>query len=110
MKSISPLAAWILRISLLIVVVSHMFPVLNNFSFASINDIFSAAFALSALLLVVGGFVKKNTLTMLSGVLLMLLAGWHAYAGGEFNILNLPFASYLLMGAVGFHFFVNGNK
>jgi len=110
MKSISPLSAWVLRITLLLVVAAHLVPVFNNFSFSSLNDILSAAFALSAVLLLLGGFMKKSTLTMISGVLVMLLAGWHAYQVGEFNIINLPFASYLLMGAVGFHFFITGNK
>jgi len=110
MKSISPLAAWILRIGLLVVVFAHLLPVFNNFNFASLQHVLSGVFMLSALLLMIGGFMKKNTLTMLSGVLVMLFAGWHAYMVGEFNVINLPFASYLLMGAVGFHFFINGNK
>ena len=89
---------------------AHLWPILKDFQFSSITSITAAAFALFTVLLFMGGFSKKHTLTMLSGLAMMLLAGWHAYSSGLFSLLNTTFAAYMLTGVIGFHFFINGNK
>jgi hypothetical protein len=108
--SLSPLANWMLRGGLLLLVSAHLWPILKDFQFSSITSITAAAFALFTVLLFMGGFSKKHTLTMLSGLAMMLLAGWHAYSSGIFSLLNTTFAAYMLTGVIGFHFFINGNK
>jgi hypothetical protein len=109
-KSLTPLASWMLRLGVLLLVGAHLWPSLRGAQFTSLTTIVAAAFALFALLLFIGGFTKKHTLTMISGLALMLLAGWHAYSSGVFSILNQTFAAYILTGVIGFHFFINGNK
>jgi len=99
-----------LRGGVLFLVGAHLWPTLKVFQFASLNSLIAAAFALFALLLFLGGFSKKHTLSMLSGLGIMLLAGWQAYNSTIFSIFNTTFAAYMLTGVIGFHFFINGNK
>ncbi|MEE4178168.1 MAG: hypothetical protein V2I46_11735 [Bacteroides sp.] len=107
-KSLSPLTTWLLRLGVLLMVGLLAWPNLEYFNFTSLNSILTAAFALFAILLFFGGFTNKHTLTMVSGLLLFLLAVWHIY--WQYRGMNLSFAAYALTGVLGLHFFVNGNK
>lgn len=110
LKSISPFSSWMLRIGLLIMVVALVYPVLSNFDISNVNHILSAFLMLFSIMLVIGGFLKNNTLTMISGIVIMLLCGWLAYSYNQFSILNRDFVAFLLSGTIGFHFLANGNK
>jgi len=109
-KSIGPLAAWMLRLGVLLMIVAMVNPIIQQFDVGRIHHIISAVLALFGILLFVGGFFKTSTLTMISGIVIMLLCGYLAYTANEFSILNRNFTTYLLLGMIGFHFFVNGNK
>lgn len=107
-KSLSPLTSWLLRLGLLLMVGLLVYPALEYFNFTSLNSLLNAAFALFAVLLFIGGFTSKHTLTMISGLLIFLLAVWHIY--WQYRGISLSFGAYALTGILGLHFFVNGNK
>jgi len=109
-KSIGPLAAWMLRLGMLLMIVAIVNPIIQQFDVGRIQHIVSAVLALFGILLFIGGFLKNSTLTMVSGIVIMILCGGLAYMANEFNILNQNFTTYMLLGMMGFHFFVNGNK
>lgn len=107
-KSLFPLASWLLRLALLLMVAMLIWPDLKLVQFTDLYSLLPAVFGLFALLLAIGGFMSKHTLTMLSGLAIMLVSGWFIYR--QFDGLNQNLAVYALTGIIGLHFFVNGNK
>lgn len=107
-KSLSPFSGWLLRLGLMFMVGLLVWPALKLFHFTSLHSVVTAAFALFAALVFIGGFMNKHTLTMLSGLALFLLSVWHLY--WNFRGISINFAAYALTGIIGLHFFINGNK
>jgi len=64
---------------------------------------------LFGLLLLIGGFMKKPALTIVSGLLIFLAAGYQVYLSlpGGFNV---GFATYIIIGSIGLYFFAHGNQ
>jgi len=107
-KSLSPFAGWLLRLGLVFMVGVLVWPALKQFQFTNLESAITLAFALFAVLVFIGGFMSKHTLTMLSGLVLFLLSVWHLY--WNFRGISINFAAYALTGIIGLHFFINGNK
>jgi hypothetical protein len=109
-KALSPFSGWLLRLGVLLVALANIWPSFKSISLTTISSIIAIAYLVFAVLLFWGGFLKKHTVTMLSGLFLFLLSGWIAYHSSIGNLFSLILASYLLVGFVGFHFFINGNN
>ncbi len=107
-KSLSPFALWLLRLALLLMVGLLVWPNLKAVEFTNPNSMIYPAFGLFALLLVIGGLMSKHTLTMLSGLAIMLASAWFIYQ--QYAGITTNLATFALTGVVGLHFFVNGNK
>jgi len=109
-KSLSPFSGWLLRAGVLSVAFANIWPSFKSLSISKVGSLAAIAYLVFAVLLFWGGFVKKHTLTMVSGFLIMVLSGWIAYNTFIGSLFGVVTASYVLVGFVGFHFFVNGNK
>ena len=109
-KSLSPFSGWLLRVGVLLVALANIWPSFKSLSLSTVSSLIALAYLVFAGLLFWGGFLKKHTLTMVSGFLLMVLSGWIAYNSSIGNLFGVVMASYILVGFVGFHFFVNGNN
>lgn len=107
-KALNPFSRWLLRLGLLFMAGVLVWPALQMFQFTSLNSLINAAIALFAILLLLGGFLSKHSLTMLSGLALLLLSAWQVY--WYYSGINLSLAAWVLTGIVGLHFFINGNK
>jgi hypothetical protein len=69
----------------------------------------AAGFAFFSMLLFVGGFMKKSSMTVISSVILALGCGYkvvmyYAFSHGAF------IAIFLVLGSISLFFFANGNK
>ena len=89
---------------------ANIWPSFKSSSLSKVSLLAAIAYLVFAVLLFWGGFLKKHTLTMVSGFLLIVLSGWIAYNYSIGNLFGVVMASYVLVGFVGFHFFVNGNN
>ncbi len=107
-KSLVPLAKWLLRIAALgIVFKSGHFNSVLGLSFQGISFYFSLAFSVLAVLLFIGGFLKNSNLTVVSGLLLSVLCVIVLLVQIGFSISGV--LSILPLAAIGFYFMARGN-
>jgi hypothetical protein len=107
-KSGTILAAWLFRITMLWFVYQYYYKGFPGFDLKSFQFYIHAAYLLSALLLVIGGFLQKPAVTVLSGLAIFVLPIVqliHAFPKEPLTVALL----YLLPLSVGFYFFTAGN-
>jgi len=107
-KSGSVAAAWLLRLTLLWFVYEHYYKGLPEFDPKSFSFYLHAAYLVSALLLLVGGFLKKPAMTVISGLIIFILPVAQLIHGFPKDIMPVILI-YLLPMAIGSYFFTNGN-
>lgn len=78
-KNIEPFSLWMLRLGVLLFLISKYTYVFKSFDYKNINYIIDAVTILSGILLFFGGFSKKSTLTIVSGLCLCLLSLYQLY-------------------------------
>jgi hypothetical protein len=108
-KSGAILAAWLLRVMLLWFIYRNYFQSFSAFDFQHFSFYISVAYLLFGLLLLIGGFMQKPTLTVISGLAIFIIPIVQiikAFPEELGNVLLL----YLIPLAVGFYFFTGGNN
>jgi hypothetical protein len=107
------IANWLFRGSILIYLLLFYFDKIVVVNFKNFTDVLFFVYVLSALLLFIGGFLSKTTLTIISGVLLFLCTMY-------FMVLDFPrdltsrtqimaFLIYTWPAGVGLYFAGSGN-
>lgn len=102
-------ANWLMRISLIILVVVIFWKGATDFNLSSKIFYISLAFVVFSILLFVGGFLSKPTLTVISGLILCSLSIYkivQQFSGDMSNIL----ANFIMIAAVGLYFACAGNN
>jgi hypothetical protein len=107
-KSFTGLASWVMRIAITLVIFAHFFNAFMGFNFQTLGFIIAAVFIVFGVLIFVGGFLSKHTLTVLSALVLLFLSALQAY--WAFNGVTSTFSFWLLMCAASLYFLSNGNK
>ncbi|MBN2349240.1 MAG: hypothetical protein JXJ22_10400 [Bacteroidales bacterium] len=109
LKSARGLARWILRLSLIIVIFFANYTIFLNFNIKSVGFYFSLIFLLSGLLLLVGGFLKDPSLTIISSLIILILSVYQLI-----KIFNGSIGEYLIdefiSVSLAFYFLSAGNK
>jgi len=103
------LAAWLLRVLLIWFVYLNYFEAFTNFDFKDFDFYIQAAYLLFAVLLLAGGFMKTESLTVLSGLglfILPIIQLIRVFPADMAEALLL----YLIPLAIGFNFFTSGNN
>ncbi|HOY32253.1 MAG TPA: hypothetical protein PKW80_10275 [Bacteroidales bacterium] len=108
-KSFFPLSTWALRVAVLVLIYMIFFGTLSSPDLYNIDFLIAAGFALFGVLLFIGGFMNKSTMTMICALVLMLgcvyeIIMHYGFQKGKFV------AIYFVLGAVNLFFFANGNK
>lgn len=109
LKSTAGLSRWLLRISLTFVLFYKHLYVVSLFQFNDFNFYLSLLTMLASVVLFIGGFVRKNTLTVLGAltivIILMIEVG---IVGGIIltNTFYLKFTQFFL----AFYFLSTGNR
>ena len=108
-KFFHPISTWLMRIGMVLFAWVNYFFMLQALNLKSI--IFYIAFVsiLFSVLLFVGGFFRKHTLTVVSSIFLILAAVYQIFTFLPIGLTN-NFAICLLTGAIAFYFLANGNK
>ncbi len=109
-RSASGLAKWLLRIALFAYIFVLYFSTVKGFNFNYLDFYIGLIFLLFAALLVIGGFLRKHTLTVLSGLIILILSIVEMFRVFDGNMINPKFIMYLLIGALGLFFLSKGNK
>jgi len=108
-KFFHPISTWLMRIGIVLFALVNYFFVVQELNMRSI--IFYIAFVsiLFSVLLFVGGFFRKPTLTVVSSIFLILVAGYQIFTFLPIGLTN-HFTICLLTGAIAMYFLANGNK
>ncbi len=108
-KSGQAVALWLLRITLVLYLFLDNIYSLRQISFESIRFYVSFGFVIFAVLLLVGGFLSKPGLTVLSGLFIFLLSAYQLFVsfGGK---VDVSLVMFLFPLSIGFFFLCQGNK
>lgn len=113
LKAAVPLAKWLLRLSVAFYLIISFYDGFSGFSLNTLNFWFSAILIVFSVLLVVGGFSRTASMTVISGLVIFLLCiisifliynSNLLFTSTEFSVLGL-----ILPAAIGFYFFSRGN-
>lgn len=106
-KSMVPLAKWLLRIAAAAIVFQKYFDIAIGFSFKGLGYFMALGFVVLAVLLVVGGFMKTAKLTVVSGLLLWIACLIQLLGVDSFTLNNI--LAIFPLAAIGFYFMARGN-
>jgi len=110
-KNIEPLSKWLLRISLVAYIFFTYFDNVKMFDFHNVNYIINLLYLFFAVLLLLGGFGKNATLTIISGIVLSIISMYKIYNTFSINdLLNPTIYLYLILFAIGLFFVSRGNS
>ncbi len=109
LKSLVPIAKWLLRISAVAIVYSVGYVMTAiTFSFNGLPYVASLAYTIVTVLLLIGGFQKNARLTVISGLLLILVSLLDLFFIKSFSVPNLIALTPLI--SIGFYFLARGNE
>jgi len=100
---------WLLRISLVLYLFLGNVNRISPIDFQSVRFYLSLALVVFSVLLLVGGFISKPGLTVISGLFIFLISAYHLFVLFRGSI-DFSFTLYLLPLSIGFFFVCNGNK
>lgn len=102
------LAKWLLRIAMFFVIFTQYYESFMAFELNRIAFYASAIFLIFGVLLLVGGFLSRHNLTVISGLMIFLVS---IYASAiSFDGITSEFALNILIGSVALLFLTDGNK
>jgi hypothetical protein len=106
-------ANWLFRGSILIFLLLFYYEKIIVVNFKNFNDVLVFVYLLSAILLFIGGFLSKPTLTIISGVLLFLCTLYFMVLDFPADISSkrqiMAFLIYTWPAGVGLYFAGSGN-
>jgi len=109
LKFAYPISNWLLRIAVLILVYMIFFVTLRSGHYTSVDFWTACGFGLFAILLFVGGFMKKHNLTIISAIILALGCGYEIFIHFVFGKGNFV-AIFAVFGAIALYFAASGNR
>gem|GEM_PF-191195 len=113
MQSALPVATWMMRISVFLYLLVVYLENIKVVNFQRWDDVLVFVYVLIGLLLVVGGFLSSDTLTIIAGALMFVLTVY--FMIGHFpEIVNMRTLSSLLVylwpASIGLYFLSSGNS
>lgn len=109
LKGLFPLATWLMRFAVVFFVITTYWNPFTAFNLQSVMFYISAVYIIFSVLLFIGGFLAKNSLTVISSLFLILVTGYHAFINIGAKV-DHNFAVYVVLGSVFVYFFAAGNK
>lgn len=108
-KSGLVLAQWLLRITIMLFLLKYFLDDLKTFDFASKSFYIGSAFVILGVMLFIGGFLSKPSMTIISGMIIALLSLYKIVLifSGAFSTEVITF---LIPISVGFYFACSGNQ
>jgi len=103
------IALWLLRLTLVLYLFLGNINGLSKINFESIHFYITLGFVIFSVLLLVGGFLSKPGLTVISGLVIFLLSAYQLVTSFNGRI-DLALISCLFPLSIGFFFLCQGNK
>ncbi len=108
-KALFPFSIWLMRLAVLFFVIIRYWETLAFFNYKSVLFYVSFIFIFSAIFLFIGGFLKKDRLTLISSLVLILVTGYHAFLNFKSGI-DHNLAVFVVLGSIFFYFLASGNN
>lgn len=108
-KNLYPLFSWVLRVTFLLLSYLLFWDEVRGLDFHAFSFWVSFLFILFSVLLFIGGFSRSHDLTLISSLVLGLIALYHTYVAFALP-LTPAFAFNLLIASSAFVLFALGNK
>jgi len=109
LKTATILALWLMRLSLITLIFLTFGSETLAFEYKSKEFYVATSFVVFSFLLLVGGFMPKSTLTVVSGFFLAAICLYSILIQIS-NGINVSIATFLIIFSVSFFFVCNGNK
>jgi hypothetical protein len=106
-KSFLPFAKWLLRLSITLLVYLAYFDTFLTFEFKGLEYFVPFSIVVVTVMLLIGGLLKGNTLTMIAGFLLFAGVFVQLFAVSGFSTKGL--IEIFPLTAMSFYFFAGGN-
>lgn len=101
------IANWVFRGSILLYLVLFYFETIKVVNFSSFKDVLCFVYVISGLLLFIGGFLSKPTLSIISGVVLFLCTMYFMFTHFPNDFTRgelISFLVYLWPAGIGLYF------
>ena len=105
-KSLLPLSTWLMRIGLLVFAYSHYFNTIIDFDLKNPNFYVAVLFSIFSALIFITGFVAKQSLTVVSGLVLSVISIYNLVILFD-NRLSEPLAVFVIITAISIYFLSN---
>ena len=112
LKSLTNIACWTLRISVLLFMIVLFYPIVKEIDFQSLSLYILIAFLyfLFGVLLFVGGFQKNSSLTIISAIIVFLISIYFLISKYNGTILSETYLVYIFPFSIALYFMANGNN
>lgn len=104
--SFIPMADWLLRTALAIIIYQFYFSTFLTFSFEGMNFFMALAFIGFTFLLLIGGFARSDSMTVISGLAIFILSIVMMFID-NFTVSKL--LTHFTPAVIGFNFLARGN-
>ena len=108
-KGILPFAMWLLRLSILLFAFAYFFPEVKLLTFKGLHYFIALAYTVFAILLFLGGFMSKQTMTVFSGLMLFAISAYKLFDLFDLQTFT-AFSPFVLVASLGLLFAALGNK
>lgn len=105
-KSLLPLAIWLMRIGLIIFAYTHYFDTIKNFDYENLNFYVALLFSIFSALIFITGFVAKPTITVISGLVLAIISIYNLVKLFDSGITT-SFSVFIIITGIAFFFLSN---
>lgn len=106
-KSFVPVAQWLMRITVALILFNLYFHRIDDLNFTSVEWLVSVLLVIFSALLVIGGFLKKHSTTVVSGLVISILSLiMILIAGVDFDAVTTHIAQF----SIGLYFMARGNR
>ena len=112
-KNLEVASLWLLRIGIVFLFIAMYGKTIDNWAFDNYRWIINMVYLLSSVSLFIGGFVKKSTTTIISGLIIAAISIYQIVpivADGKISFFDPSLFQYLVMTGLGMLFAAVGNK
>ncbi len=108
-RSLSLVSSWLLRLSVIAIVFFSYKEQLLQFDYKNTPLYYAIAILLLSVVLLLGGFVRNEVITMLSSIILLGICIYKIYINYDATF-NSQILLYSIIATISIHFMGRGNK
>lgn len=113
LKNLELAALWLLRIGIVFLFIAMYGKTIDNWAFDNYRWIINMVYLLSSVSLFIGGFLRKSTVTIISGLIVALISIYQIVpivADGNISFFDPTLFQYFTLAGLGMLFASVGNK